>query len=99
MIHEQKSHIKSNNSSYSQSAENALYSVQTQLAINNFPISGQSMPTVFIKALLQIKATAAVVNASLGELPIEIGQAINQAVDVLLDKSHFVLHNLIRTQQ
>ena len=35
--------------------EQALYGAQTQRALNNFPISGATMPLEFIKALLQIK--------------------------------------------
>ena len=37
----------------------ALYSAQTQRAINNFPISGRRMPASFISALIIIKSTAA----------------------------------------
>ena len=42
--------------------EGALYGAQTQRALNNFPISGVSMPVEFIKALLQIKRAAALGN-------------------------------------
>ena len=37
----------------------ALYGAQTQRAINNFPVSGQSLPQAFIRALIMIKAAAA----------------------------------------
>jgi fumarate hydratase, class II len=37
----------------------ALYAAQTQRAVNNFPISDQTMPEAFIRALLQAKAAAA----------------------------------------
>ena len=33
----------------------ALYSAQTQRAIDNFPVSGQTMPENFIKALILVK--------------------------------------------
>lgn len=72
--------------------KHALYGAQTQRAINNFPISGQTMPEAFIRALLQEKATAATVNSSLGELPQEIGEAINQAVDTLLIDKNLMQH-------
>lgn len=62
----------------------ALFGAQTQRAINNFPISGQTMPEAFIKALVLIKDIAAQVNVSLGELPPEIGRAICLACDKLL---------------
>ena len=32
--------------------EAALYAAQTQRPINNFPVSGQTMPAPFIRALL-----------------------------------------------
>ncbi|WP_028468647.1 class II fumarate hydratase [Neptunomonas japonica] len=72
--------------------KNALYGVQTQCAINNFPVSGQTMPEAFIRALLQTKATAATVNSSLHELPQEIGKAINQAVETLLVDKNLMQH-------
>jgi fumarate hydratase class II len=72
--------------------KNALYGAQTQRAIDNFPISGQTMPEAFIRALLQAKATAATVNTELGELPQEIGKAINQAVDALLIDKKLMQH-------
>lgn len=31
---------------------NALYGAQTQRAVENFPVSGQTMPESFIRALL-----------------------------------------------
>ena len=33
----------------------ALYGAQTQRAVNNFAISGQNMPSVFISALITLK--------------------------------------------
>ena len=35
----------------------ALYSAQTQRAVENFPVSGIRFPRVFIRALSLIKAT------------------------------------------
>ena len=46
----------------------ALYGAQTQRAINNFPISGLTLPPAFIKTIALIKKTAAKVNMDLGEL-------------------------------
>ncbi|BBB30813.1 class II fumarate hydratase [Neptunomonas japonica] len=72
--------------------KHALYGAQTQRAINNFPVSGQTMPEAFIRALLQSKATAATVNALLQVLPQEIGKAIHQAVDTLLADKNLMQH-------
>ena len=54
----------------------ALWGAQTQRAIDNFPISGQSMPRNFIQALGLIKAAAAAVNARLGHLDSVRSEAI-----------------------
>ena len=54
----------------------ALWGAQTQRAVENFPISGLRMPRGFIRALGLIKATAAIVNAELGELQKPIAKAI-----------------------
>ncbi|UTF60611.1 lyase family protein [Gilvimarinus sp. DA14] len=61
----------------------ALYGAQTQRAVNNFPVSGQSMPEAFIRALLLIKASAAKANAELDTLDAEIAEAIVNAADKL----------------
>lgn len=58
---------------------NALYGAQTQRAINNFPISGLTMPRAFIEALGLIKATAAEANHELGHMDKAVYQAINDA--------------------
>lgn len=55
---------------------NALYGAQTQRAVNNFPISGITMPREFIRALGLIKESAALVNKSLGYLDGDIASAI-----------------------
>lgn len=59
--------------------EAALWGAQTQRAVQNFPISGRTMPRGFIRALGLIKATAAEVNAELGLLPKAIAKAVRQA--------------------
>jgi len=70
----------------------ALYGAQTQRAVNNFPISGKTMPKAFIHALLLAKYSAAKVNGELGVLNEYKSQAICQAVDDLLSgdyQEHF----------
>jgi fumarate hydratase class II len=66
----------------------ALYGAQTQRAITNFPISGLTLPPVFIKTLALIKKTAAQVNMDLGELEPATGQAIIQAAQQIMDGLH-----------
>ncbi|QYJ86263.1 class II fumarate hydratase [Shewanella mesophila] len=64
--------------------EDALYGAQTARAISNFPISGQSLPRDFIRALLLAKVAAAEANAELKLLDLQIAKAIAEAVQQLL---------------
>ena len=66
----------------------ALYGAQTQRAINNFPISGLTMPPAFIKTVALIKQTAAKVNMQLGLLDDTRGNAIIQAAEQLIQGKH-----------
>ena len=43
----------------------ALYAAQTQRAVDNFPISGLTIPRAMIRALGLIKSAAATANATL----------------------------------
>lgn len=54
----------------------ALYSAQTQRAIDNFPISDLRFPRAFIKALAMIKGAAAAANQDLGLMAAEMTAAI-----------------------
>ncbi|WP_408956254.1 class II fumarate hydratase [Natroniella sp. ANB-PHB2] len=63
----------------------AYYGAQTQRAINNFPISGIRLPRAFIRAQGIIKAASASVNVELGLLSPDIGQAIIQASQEVID--------------
>ncbi|NIP73354.1 MAG: class II fumarate hydratase [Gammaproteobacteria bacterium] len=54
----------------------ALYGAQTQRAVDNFPVSGLTMPRPFLRALGAIKACAAQTNAELGELEAELAEAV-----------------------
>jgi fumarate hydratase class II len=58
---------------------NALYGAQTQRAVDNFAISGITLPARFISSLGFIKAAAATVNGQLGELDIELASAVHIA--------------------
>lgn len=57
----------------------ALYGAQTQRAVQNFPISGLTMPRGFIRALGLIKAACAEANADLGHMKKGLAQAIVKA--------------------
>ncbi len=57
----------------------ALWGAQTQRAVQNFPISGLTMPAEFIRALGLIKEAAARANRELGLLDAERAGAIEQA--------------------
>ena len=57
----------------------ALWGAQTQRAVNNFPISGLTMPRQFIAALGLVKWAAAGANAELGLMKNELVIAIQKA--------------------
>ena len=57
----------------------ALWGAQTQRAVENFPISGLTLPRAFIRALALIKQAAAAANAKLGLLEPGIAAGIGQA--------------------
>src|SRR2546421_11049717 len=57
----------------------AYYGAQTQRAVENFPISGQGLPTRLIRALGLVKVAAAAANRDLGKLKPEIADPIIEA--------------------
>ncbi|MEO8803084.1 MAG: class II fumarate hydratase [Rudaea sp.] len=59
----------------------ALYGAQTQRAVDNFPISGLTMPRQFIRALGLIKSAAAQANADLGHLSKNKAKAIRRQAE------------------
>ena len=59
--------------------EDALWGAQTQRAVDNFPISGLTMPRPFIAALGLVKWAAAGANAELGLLDNKVAVAIQTA--------------------
>ncbi len=61
--------------------QEALYGAQTQRAVDNFPISGLTMPREFIKALGLLKASCALANSELGLLDQNIANAIVGAAE------------------
>jgi len=70
----------------------ALYGAQTQRALQNFQQIGGPLPARFIAALLKLKLAAARANVALGQLPAEIGMAIEEAGIALLGQPDFMRH-------
>jgi aspartate ammonia-lyase len=67
-----------------QIANNVYYGIQTQRAIENFPISGIKPLPTYIDACLYIKKATAIVNGELDCIPADISTAIIQATDEIL---------------
>jgi fumarate hydratase class II len=70
----------------------ALYGAQTQRAITNFPISGWTLPESFIRALVQIKSSAAASNRELKKIDGLIANAITNACSMLLKDKDILRH-------
>ncbi len=70
----------------------ALYGPQTQRAVENFPVSGQTMPVDFVRALLQVKRAAALANGALGQMDDARISAIVDACDTLLADPQLMQH-------
>lgn len=67
---------------------NALYSAQTQRAVENFPISGQGLEPAHIHALSLVKKACAVANHELSVITEEQAQAIKSAADQVIAGEH-----------
>src|SRR5512147_2820647 len=59
----------------------AYYGIETERAVENFPISGLRAPTALIEAMARIKRAAAHVNSRLGVLDPRRAKAIIHACD------------------
>ena len=66
----------------------ALWRAQTQRAVENFPISGTVLEPAHIKAMAQVKAAAAKVNAELGVIDEKMADAIVAAAAQVVDGEH-----------
>ena len=66
----------------------ALWGAQTQRAVENFPISGLTMPRAFIAAVGLVKWAAAGANEDLGLLEPGIADAIRRAADAVVSGEH-----------
>ncbi len=67
-----------------QIANNVYYGIQTQRAIENFPISGIKPLPTYIDACIYIKKATAIVNSELNCIPANISKAIIRATDEIL---------------
>lgn len=66
----------------------ALWGAQTQRAVDNFPISGLTMPPQFVSALGLVKWAAAGANSELGLLKSDVAVAIQKAALSVADGKH-----------
>lgn len=66
----------------------ALYGAQTQRAVENFPVSGITLPRAMIEALGLIKAAAAETNRELGLMDGKLAQAIRAAALEVAEGQH-----------
>jgi aspartate ammonia-lyase len=64
---------------------NAYYGVQTERAVENFPISGLRAPAELVTATVLIKQACARANLALGRINARVGRAIVQACTEILD--------------
>ena len=62
----------------------AYYGIQTQRAVENFPISGLHAPAELVTATILVKKAAAAANADSGRLPRDTATAIMNAADEIL---------------
>ena len=68
--------------------DDALWRAQTQRAVENFPISGTGLEPEHLKALAQVKAAAAKVNADLGVVDADKAEAIRAAAAEIVAGEH-----------
>src|SRR2546421_1974698 len=63
----------------------AYYGAQTQRAVENFPISGQPLPSRLVRALGLVKIAAATANRDLGKLKNDIAEPVIKAAREVAD--------------
>ena len=62
----------------------AYYGIQTQRAVENFPISGLHAPEELVTATVLVKKAAAAANSAAGQLSADVANAIMNAADDIL---------------
>jgi len=65
--------------------EKAYWGAETQRAVENFPISALRFPRRFLRALGMVKKASALANTELGLLRKELGEAISQAAQEVME--------------
>ncbi|MCW2959935.1 MAG: class fumarate hydratase, partial [Thermoleophilia bacterium] len=65
-----------------------LWGGETEKAVRNFPVSGETIPAEVIHWLARIKGDAALVNASLGLLDGDVAARIAAAADAVASGEH-----------
>ena len=65
--------------------KDVYYGIQTLRAVENFPITGYSVHEEMIKALAMVKKATSLANMNVGHLDKQIGNAIVQASDEILE--------------
>jgi fumarate hydratase class II len=65
-----------------------LWGVETQKAVDNFPVSGERVPVAVVRWLGRIKGAAARANADLGLLDAELAERIAAAGDEIAEGAH-----------
>ena len=92
--HAEETRIERNSMGEMRVPIDAYYGASTYRAVLNFPISDLRFPRAFIRALGQIKQSAAQANIILGMIDAHIADAIIQAAQEVIDgklNGHFVL--------
>ncbi len=69
--------------------DDAYYGVQTQRAIENFPVSGRTESPILIDSYIKLKKACALTNLELGVLGEDKGKSIIEACDELLDEDYY----------
>ncbi|HMJ34186.1 MAG TPA: class II fumarate hydratase [Baekduia sp.] len=69
-------------------SKKTLYGGETKKAVDNFPISGETVPVSVIRWLGRIKGAAALVNADLGNLDPALAQEIATAAEAVAAGEH-----------
>jgi fumarate hydratase class II len=87
-MNDEKYRIEHDSMGELQVPQDALWGAQTQRAVDNFPISGLTMPRQFIAALGLVKWAAAGANAELGLLQSDVAVAVQKAALEVVEGQH-----------
>src|SRR6195256_6677773 len=68
--------------------EKQLWGGETAKAVENFPISGETVPVSVVRWLARVKGAAAAVNGELGLLPKRAAPKIEKAAGEIGDRKH-----------